>query len=198
MVQEISTLAHGSPIAHAIDSTDEANSIRSIFQVSADRTEKFHTKYQKHVLDYITEWEAVVSGKVDKEQAVVKELRKTFLHYQSKVEGLRKKVNQAKSGKGDVPDTVTEKLDRNTEKLDEASQAFEAAAAPLCYLIEEVVRNGWKDLLPVLFAMMDLESEHCQHRYDVMQAWNRGQILEAAAPAEAALAKKVIKAALKK
>jgi hypothetical protein len=58
---------------------------------------------------------------------------------------------------------LAEKLQRNEEKLDEASGLYESAARPLCVLIEEVVHYGYKDLYPLIVATMKFEMERGQN-----------------------------------
>lgn len=197
MVQEIGKITKGSPLEKCLTSTADKKSVHSIYQKASDQTEKFQERYQAEVLDYVVEWEAVISNKVDSEQAQVKELRKNFEHYQSKVEGLRNKVNNLEKSGKEANEAVAEKLQRNTEKLDEASEKFEQAAAPLCNLIFEVVHQGWKDLLPLVFSLMQFETEQAKQAYNTLKSW-KGESLEEAAPLESVRAKDKVAVALNK
>jgi hypothetical protein len=162
MVKEMTAFAEASPIASRIASPDQAKSVLSVYQSASNEVEQANLKYQSEVLDYCVEWEAVVSARVDKEMAVSKKLRETYNHYLGKVDGLRKKVNSQESkGKG-VGESVSEKVQRNEQKLVEASTEFEAAAGPLCTLLEEVVQQGWRDLYPLIQAVIKWEVDRSQ------------------------------------
>lgn len=149
-------------------------------RVSED-TKSSGEKFQSGILDYCDEWETVICTRVDTQTEEVKKLRTTYNKYLSKVDGLRKKV-QAQEAKGqEAPESVTEKLQRNEEKLDEASAAFEGAAAPLCALIEEVVESGWKDVFPMIQATMRWELQRSQTEAEAFGVW-QPRNLEDAAP----------------
>jgi hypothetical protein len=162
MVKEMTAFAEASPIASRIASPDQAQSVLSVYQSASSEVEKANLKFQSNVLDYCVEWEAVVSARVDKEMAASKKLRETYNHYLGKVDGLRKKVNSQESkGKG-IGEAVSEKMQRNEQKLVEASTEFEAAAGPLCTLLEEVVQQGWRDLHPLIQALLKWEVDRSQ------------------------------------
>jgi hypothetical protein len=181
MTKEMSTFAEASPIESHIGSLDEALSFLSIYQNASNQVARSSQKYQQEVIDYCIEWEAVVTTRIDKEMADVKKLRETYNHYQGKVDGIRKKVNVQEAKGKSVNDGVADKLKRNEQKLDEASSEFEAAAGPLCFLLEEVVYQGWKDLYPLVQATMKWEADRSQNEARVFQQLQPGT-LEAAFP----------------
>jgi hypothetical protein len=162
MAREISSFAEGSPIESAVGNRDDDLSFLSVCYNASNHAARLNLKYRNEVIEYCIEWEAVVTSRIDKEVENTKKLREMYNHYLDKVDALRKKVNvQETKGKG-VNDTLAEKLQRNEEKLDEASNLFEAAARPLCVLIEEVVLCAWKDLYPMIQATMKFEMERSQ------------------------------------
>lgn len=157
MAKEMSFFAEMSPINSHISSMDEPQSFLSVYQDASDQVSRTNEKYQQEIIDYCIEWEAVVTTRIDKEMADVKKLRETYNRYDGKVDGLRKKVNAQEDKGKSVTDGATDKLKRNDQKLHEASSEFEGAAGPLCFLLEEVVHQGWKDLFPLVQATMKWE-----------------------------------------
>ena len=115
-------------------------------------------EYKNHVLDYVLEWEHVVTTRIDAELKEVKKLASDRQHYEKKVEDLRKKTNDIETKGKTVNDATKEKLDRNEEKLKESFELHEKAAGRLCVLIEEVTQRGWKDLYPLVKNVMKWES----------------------------------------
>ena len=59
--------------------------------------------------------------------------------------------------KGKVTPAQTEKLERNETKLTETHKEYEETATKTSHLLEEASRHGWKDLHPLLKAMMTAE-----------------------------------------
>lgn len=175
----MASFAENSPIESHIGSLDHAQSFLSVYQNASNQVGRSSQKYQQEVIDYCVEWEAVVTTRIDRELAATTKLRETYNHYQGKVDGMRKKVNaQEAKGKG-VNESIAEKLQRNDQKLDEASSDFEAAAGPLCLLLEEVVHQGWKDLYPLIEATMKWEADRSQKEARAFQLLQPGA-LEAA------------------
>ena len=119
-------------------------------EVAHAQHESRNDEYQQCVLGYALEWEQVVTSKVDLELKQVKKLQQSRLHYEKKVEGLRKKVNTLDNKGKDLSPDLMEKLARNEQKLKDAWEVHEIRASRLCFLIEEVVQYGWKDLYPLV------------------------------------------------
>jgi hypothetical protein len=174
VANDICAFAHGSPIETAVCNTANQNSFLSVYvKASADVDSE---QYDRKVLAYLSEWENVVTGRVDRESKEVEKLRKTYMHYQTKVDCIRKKVNAAEDSGKETNEATAEKLQRNKEKLDAASQEFEDAARPLCVLIEEVVRQGWKDVLPLIKSMMSWETARSKNEASVFSEWKSSQL----------------------
>jgi hypothetical protein len=73
------------------------------------------------------------------------------LHYEKKVDALRKKVNSLESKGKSTPDVTAVKLTpRNEEKLRESWINHETSSGRLVVLIEQAVTYGWKDLYPLV------------------------------------------------
>ena len=133
---------------NALTATTEA--VQRDEQVSA-------AEYQQHIVHYVTEWESAVTAKVDSEIKEVKKLQQFRLHYEKKVDGLRRKVVALDSRGKELPTDLVEKVDRNEQKLREAWEEHEKRASLLCTLIEEVTRNGWKDVYPLVGNLLKWE-----------------------------------------
>jgi uncharacterized protein (DUF4415 family) len=163
MAREIASFADGTPMKDKVNKVDDPVSFISVFHNASNASAKNSFKYKNEVLAYCIEWEAVVSTRVDKDVLDIKKLREMFNHYQDKVDALRRKVNVQETKGKSINTTLSEKLQRNEEKLDEASGLYESSARPLCVLIEEVVQYGFKDLYPFIVAIMKFEMERSQN-----------------------------------
>jgi hypothetical protein len=115
------------------------------------------TEFQESVLDYALDWEEYVTQKVDRELKEVKQLQQSRLHYEKKVESLRKKVNGLDIKGKEIPSDLMGRLDRNEAKLKDAWETHELRASRLCSLIEQVTHAGWKDLYPLVANLMKYE-----------------------------------------
>ena len=138
----------------------EDNGVPSL--ASLQRLASMHSKtngmdYQRHVLDYVTEWEEVVSTMIKQELNMVKKLHRDRLHYEKKVESLRKNAVKAEAKGKEVKVADQEKLVRNEKKLKDAWQLHEQKAGEVCYLIEQVTIHGWKDFYPLVKNTMKWE-----------------------------------------
>lgn len=132
-------------------------SLASIQQLATLHEKTNAVDYQRHILDYITEWEEVVTTKIESELAMVKKLQQDRLHYEKKVEGLRKKAVQAENKGKKLSTSQEDKLNRNEKKLKDAWQLHEQKAAEACFLIEQVTLHGWKDFYPLVKNTMKWE-----------------------------------------
>lgn len=176
MVTDMAQFAQSTPLSDRVASLDQPQSLMTVYQAASKDVGAASSLFQNEILDYCIEWESVVSTRVDKEMIATNKLREHYNHYQTKVEGMRKKVNGQEAKGKDIAETVTEKLQRNEQKLVEASADFEGAAAPLCVLIEEVVQEGWKDLYPLIQAAMKWEVDRSQKEARTFQRLQPGEL----------------------
>jgi uncharacterized protein YlxW (UPF0749 family) len=68
-------------------------------------------------LECVTEWETVVTTRVDSEWKHVRKLAADRSHYEKKVEALRQKANEILTKGKSTPNGMQEKIDRNEKKL---------------------------------------------------------------------------------
>jgi len=152
-------IAEGTPLADVLASkkvvlgeslvTLDGKLIKADEQASED--------YQGKIIDYVTEWEAILTKKIESELKYTQKQAKNLKHYEMKVEKLRKTV-AAKEEKGKPTPQMTEKLARNEEKLKETHEEYEKTATKTCHLLEEATKKGWKDFHPLVQAMLVWES----------------------------------------
>jgi len=125
------------------------------------------------VIDFVTEWEAIITDKVESEMHEVNYLHKRLNHYQDKVHALRSKMDSIEEsaapdpvpkhpiGKGVMSsEKLADKLSRNETKFDKAWKAHEARATKLCDLLEEVTKRGWKLLHHLVRLVMKFEASY--------------------------------------
>jgi len=169
MVMKLSSLSTKSPIfAHVGNTVEQDDSLAVIAQAASKQTNEVAASYQDLVIDYLVEWERVTSSRVNQGVEETKKLHDRMNHYQTKVEGLRKKVHTKEdSPKGSIPQKLQEKLERNEKKLDQAWKEHERSASILCNLIEQVTARGWKDLAPLVLNNVQWEVDRTSGEYDI-------------------------------
>jgi vacuolar-type H+-ATPase subunit I/STV1 len=114
-------------------------------------------EYQSLVIDYITDWDRIMTDKVDTMLKEVQELESNRRHYERKVENLRQKYNDMESKGKKSPQGQIDKLERNEEKLKEAFTVHEREAGKLCSLLEAVTHDGYKELYTLVKNFMKWE-----------------------------------------
>eukprot|EP00934_Nitzschia_sp_Nitz4_P002527 Nitzschia sp. Nitz4//scaffold77_size91520//988//3402//NITZ4_004875-RA/size91520-processed-gene-0.19-mRNA-1//1//CDS//3329557946//2517//frame0 len=113
--------------------------------------------YAKNVLDYVVNWERIITARISADLKKAEQLRVELVHYQGKVETLRQSVENIMN-KGKTPkDELKEKLDRNTEKLAQTRDAHETFVTDLSILMDEVVNRNHRDLQPLLVEMLQYD-----------------------------------------
>jgi hypothetical protein len=170
MVKQMAAVAETSPVAEQVIGDPEqerSKAVVPVYKAASVQAVRDQKRFHHEVIDYIAEWERIVTTRVDAELKEAKKLRETFNHYQTKVDGLRKKVNDLEAKEKKPSPAQTEKLERNEKKLDDASKEYEAYAGRLCILLEEVTACAWKDLIPLLQALMKWEAGRAAHEAEV-------------------------------
>jgi hypothetical protein len=103
-------------------------------------------EYQKDVVDFVTEWEQIITERVESGLKRVRKLASDRLHYERKIETLRNKANELEIKGRTSPTAVVERLSRNEGKLKQAFTVHEKEASQLCALMESITHEGYKDL----------------------------------------------------
>lgn len=135
---QIAHLTAGTPI----DEGEEGKTYSSVHKELATKSHDRAVEFQKKVIDYVTEWDSVVSTRVDAGIKKSVALRRDLDHYDSKVDHLKHSK---------IPDE--DKLGRNADKHTHASDAYETFVVDMCILLEEVTDRSWKDFIPLLARM---------------------------------------------
>ena len=132
-------------------------SYASISQRVGGSSTGYADKYEKFVVDYVVEWDKVLTTRVSAGLKTTEGLRRDLDHYQKKVEELRVQSNKVMAKGKMVDEKTTERLKRNEEKLAQAKESFNKAARDMCMLLEETTDRSWKDLHPVLVKMAQFD-----------------------------------------
>jgi hypothetical protein len=126
-------------------------------------------EFQFHVVDYMVDWERIVTERVDAEMKNTKTLERHRRHYEQKVERLREKAFNVEAKGQDPSQGQAEKLDRNEEKLKAAFTKHERQAGKLCVLIEAVTHQCYKDLYPLVKKYVKWEINRTVREHDIAQ-----------------------------
>lgn len=136
----------------------EAGSLIALLQLSVQHERLNVMDYQTHILDYLDEWDEVVTSLLDDEVKTIRDRNKQREHYIYKVDRLRGRVNRIeRKGVKDAPERLTEKLGRNEDKLQKADADYEEFANDVAVSLNEVIRRGWVDLYPLIKSAMKFE-----------------------------------------
>jgi len=162
MISEIGKLSEGTPLFQDVGKHQNNESIVHINEAASKEAENNAKEFRAKIVEYAAEWEEIVTGLVDQEMNNARKLGKDKSHYDGKVEKLRQEINKLENSGRPTPDTKAERLKRNEDKLKEAFIAYEEAASKTCFLIEEVVKSGWKDLYPFVKSTMNWEINRVQ------------------------------------
>lgn len=147
----------------------EGLSYQSVHYEFAKTSQQHHAQYVKKVVDYAVQWEKVVTTRISADLKTAEQLRVELVHYQSKVDTLRQQVDSVLA-KGKRPkDDLSDKLERNTEKLKDGRDSYEAFTDNLCSLLEEVVKRSWRDLHPLLLELATVDIQYSTDQAQVMQ-----------------------------
>jgi hypothetical protein len=142
------------------DTEDDSSTVYSTIREDAlAQSKKNNQKYQDTIIDYVLEWHAVVTKRVEEQRARREQLHKALCHYEAKVEAMRKAVNSMVAKGKTSPTKLLEKFKRNEDKLVKAWKEHEQCASYLCDLMELSCEQGYKDLYPVIMCMRQFESD---------------------------------------
>lgn len=136
---------------------DSFVSFASVHHDLAPKSHGYTDKYSQFVIQYIVEWDRVITTRVDKGLKQAEILRRDLDHYQKKAETLRASASQVMSKGKTVDNKAQEKLARNEEKLLAAKSTYDTFATDMCIYLEELTQRSWKDLHPCLVKMAQFE-----------------------------------------
>lgn len=162
----MATLSGDTQLTQVVGTASNATSVNTLKGTLVTLEERFSKASQKHansyqemVIDYAVEWESIIRTMTETEVGQSRKLHKVVQHYEDKVDKLRKAAqNKENQGKVSSPSQAA-KLTRNETKLAKAWQDYDAAATRTANLLEQATRVGYRDLHPLVQAMITFELE---------------------------------------
>ena len=121
-------------------------SLHGVYSLGAAQAVGIDSEYQSSVVEYTTEWIDIVTERVEDGLKRVRKLAAERLHYERKIETLRGKANDLERKGKSSPSSAIERISRNESKLKDSFAVHEKEAGEVCFLIETVTREGYKDL----------------------------------------------------
>lgn len=143
--------------AWAKDFTKRDHSFATMERQMSALNNNYACQLTEYCIEYVEEWEIVVTTRIKSNIKQAEDLRKDLNHYDKKVKGLRD-VETKTTEKGKSPDAkAKEKLKRNQEKLDMARQEFDKYATSVCHIIDSALRLAWMDMMPLVYRLTNME-----------------------------------------
>jgi hypothetical protein len=174
----MAVLAKDSPLAEVMGPNVKGNTGDTLASLQADfyHTEKEHSAaYQLAVVDYAVEWETLVAKRIEPEIKLSNKLHKVLQHYESKVESLREHIHDQEAHDKAPRVKESDKLERNEKKLSAAWTDHDKTATRTSNLIESATKSKWKDLHPLLQAMIGCEQGRGLDQHDL---WERATLIQ--------------------
>ena len=153
-------MASPTPIYDPVGDAVIGDSLSSTVQAASKITLSMDSVFQGRIVDYCSEWERVVTSRVDEGLKETKKLRKQLTHYEKKVNRLRRRVNRKEESGKEAATKLKEKLARHETKLKSTWKSHERSASVLGSMLEQVTKKGWKDLAPLVRNLIQWEFEH--------------------------------------
>jgi len=118
---------------------------------------KYAQNIEEHCIEYVQEWEMIVTTRIMSSLSKADGLKKTVKHYEEKVVQLQ---IQKQANKGKPLDKKTkEKLVRNQEKLAVAKEEYENCATTVCHMIDSALDYAWRDMTPMIYQLFNMEHD---------------------------------------
>ena len=103
----------------------------SIHSKVADKSKSYISKYAQFVIEYVVEWEKVVTARISVGLKKAEQLRVDLDHYQQKVESLRQSANVSMAKGKMVDGKSADRLSRNEDKFIKSKQEYDLFATDL-------------------------------------------------------------------
>ena len=114
---------------------------------------------ERYCIEYVNEWEIVVTTRVEAAVTKAEELKKTWIHYDKKFQQLTDNETKMSDRGKELRQADKDKLKRNEEKLDVAKQEYDKAATTACHLIDSAVDCAWMDMTPIVYRLANMEMD---------------------------------------
>ena len=154
------------------EETTDSLSMLGLYKFGDAQATANGNEFQSLVVEYVVDWEKIVTERIEAELKQVKKLEGDLRHYENKVDKLRDRANSTEEKGKELSKGETEKLDRNEDKLKEAFNAYEREAAKTCALIEAATHDGYKDLYPLVKNFMKWEMNRIGREHDLAEGMN--------------------------
>lgn len=156
-------------VTNSNTTTNSSNDSYAAIHLALHRKNKlYHDKYTEHILTYATEWERILTTRINGHLKQSETLRVDLDHYAKKVEDLHKTINKTMTKGKPVSDDNVDKLKRNEAKLIQARAEYDRFVNDLCGYMEEVMIRGWKDLHPLLVKMAQFDTTLCNEESSLL------------------------------
>ena len=110
------------------------------------------------MVEYSIEWEKVIVARVSTSLKQAERLRLDQDHYKAKVISIQRDAAKVISRGKELDPKISEKLERNEEKLRNSQKEYETFTSDLCLLMKEVTEKSWKDLHPILLKLVQFDT----------------------------------------
>lgn len=117
---------------------------------------------RRSLLDYVSEWEEIVSKDIAKQVKILTKLGNEEIKYSKRTRVLQQKKSKTGIWRF-LPSTssasarVADKLNRTLSQLNNTKLAYNEKESEVIFLLEVVIKQGWKDLYPLLQSTMEAE-----------------------------------------
>lgn len=171
----LSIMSQGTPLATMAGNEDSAKiKSQSYYCVMVDdmqnRSKLRAQEYLNSAITYAVEWDKKVTTRINADLKQTENLRRDADHYKVKVDNLNANLKKMHESNKPVAFATQEKLERNEQKLREATGAYQDAAQDLYSLMEEVVDRSWRDLHPLLLQILKWDTEVSEEEIECMSA----------------------------
>ncbi|OEU13972.1 hypothetical protein FRACYDRAFT_139639, partial [Fragilariopsis cylindrus CCMP1102] len=168
IAQQLALLSERTPIREEIGCELDGEATEQLQQLSQRLVAVVNDQeYQKDVVNFVTEWEQIITERVESGLKRVRKLASNRLHYERKIETLRNKANELEIKGRTNPTVAVERLSRNEGKLKQAFTVHEKEAGQLCALMESVTHEGYKDLYTLVKNYIEWEINRVERENNI-------------------------------
>ena len=147
-------------------------SLYGLYSVGAAQAVANDQQYQRHVVDFVTEWERIVTERIESGLKRIRKLASDRRHYVRKIETLRNRANSIELKGKARPAAAVARLCRNEVKLKQAFAVHENEAGRLCAVMEAVTKDGYKDLYTLVKNYIEWEINRIRRESDIFVQMN--------------------------
>jgi hypothetical protein len=150
-----------------VDSAESCTSLYMVQTFASVQASVNAKEFHEHIVEYATEWEQIVTQRVEEGLKEVKKLQNDRMHYEKKIESLRRASEKATEKGRPASPKEQDKLQRNESKLQDAYEIHEEEANRLCKLLQAVTEEGWRDYYTLVKNYMKFECNRVGRESDI-------------------------------